>query len=68
MKKSSETVGQAWIRALSLVAIDKDNAVAFDDAMRAVPAVNPMLGMDGKALHFAAQGWLVATQSSSATV
>lgn len=62
MKKSDETVGQAWIRELSLFAIDKTNATAYDAARQAVLAINPLLGMDGKALHFAAQGWLVAKQ------
>lgn len=68
MNKSNETVGQTWMRELSLIAIDKANAAAFDDAKRAVLAVNPMLSMDGKALHFAAQGWLVAMQQAVATV
>lgn len=66
MKKSSITVGQAWIRELSLVAIDKTNVVAYDAAQQAVLAINPMLGMDSKALHFATQGWLAAQQQSTA--
>lgn len=60
MKKSSETVGQTWIRGLSLVAIDTTNVTAYKAAQEALLALNPMLGMDSKALHFAAQGWLAA--------
>lgn len=66
MKKSNETIGQAWMRELSLVAIDKGNAERFEQAQQAVLALNPTLGMDGKALYFAAQGWLAAQQSAIA--
>jgi len=63
MKKLNETVGQAWMRELSLVAVDKTNAAGFDQARKAVLALNPTLGLDGKALYFAAQGWMAARQS-----
>lgn len=66
MKKSSETIGQAWMRELSLVSVDGANAAAFHDACKAVLAINPMLGMDAKALHFTAQGWLAAQQHVTA--
>jgi hypothetical protein len=60
MKKTNETIGQAWMRELSLITIDKTNTGAFEDAQKAVLALNPALGMDSKALYFAAQGWMVA--------
>jgi len=67
MKKSNETVGQAWIRELSLVAADKANAADFEQARKAVLARNPTLGLDGKALYFAAQGWMAAQQFAVAS-
>lgn len=63
MKKSSETIGQAWTRELSLIPVDNTNAAGFEQAQKAVLARNPMLGMDSKALYFAAQGWMAAQQS-----
>lgn len=67
MKNSNETVGQAWMRELSLVAIDKRNLADFERAREAVLALNPMLGADAKALYFAAQGWLAAQQQAVVT-
>jgi hypothetical protein len=64
MKRSNETVGQAWMRELSLVAVDKTNVATFELAQKAVLALNPTLGMDGKALYFAAQGWMAAQQQA----
>lgn len=64
MKKSTETVGQAWMRDLSLVVIDKTSLAAFERAREAVLSLNPMLAADGKALYFAAQGWLAAQQQA----
>ena len=64
MKKSNETFGQAWMRELSLVVVDKTSAAAFERPRDAVLALNPMLGADGKALYFAAQGWLAAQQQA----
>lgn len=66
MTKSNETIGQAWMRELSLVVLDKTTAEAFERARAAVLAFNPMLGADGKALYFAAQGWLAAQQRAVA--
>jgi hypothetical protein len=63
MKNTSETIGQAWMRELSLVPVGEKNAGAFDEARKAVLDRNPNLGMDGKALYFAAQGWMAAQQS-----
>lgn len=60
MKRLGETVGQSWIHQLSLVAIDKTNVAEYQAAQHALLAINPLLGMDGKALHFAVQGWLAA--------
>jgi hypothetical protein len=60
MKKSLETVGQAWIRELSLVDTEAVSAAAVQEAQLAILAVIPTLGMDRKALHFAVQGYLVA--------
>jgi hypothetical protein len=62
MKKSSETVGQAWIRELSLFALDDASVAAFEKARGAVLTINPALGLDSKALYFAAQGWMAAQQ------
>lgn len=66
MKKSNETIGQAWMRELSLMAIDESNFVTFEQAQKAVLAINPKLALDGKALHFAVQGWMAAQQSVAA--
>lgn len=65
MKKSNETVGQAWMRELSLVAVDQKNVATFEQAQQAVLSRNPALGMDSKALYFAAQGWMAAQQSAA---
>jgi hypothetical protein len=62
VKNSNETIGQAWVRELSLVSIDGEHAPAYEEACKAVLALNPSLGMDSKALHFTVQGWLAAQQ------
>jgi hypothetical protein len=67
-KKANETVGQAWMRELPLVSIDADDAAAFHEACRAVLAINPMLAMDDKALHFPAQDWLAAMNQAAVAV
>jgi len=66
MKEASETIGQAWMRELSLVAVDDANAASFERARQAVLALNPKLGMDSKALYFATQGWMASQQFAGA--
>ncbi len=66
MMKSNETIGQMWMRELSLVSIEGDNAPAFHEACRAVLVINPTLAIDGKALHFTAQGWLAFQEQHKA--
>lgn len=48
-----------------LVAVDQKNVATFEQAQQAVLSRNPALGMDSKALYFAAQGWMAAQQSAA---
>jgi hypothetical protein len=65
MKRTNETVGQAWRRELSIVDIEDAGFAAYEAACKCILLLQPMLAMDSKALYFAAQGWLAAKNEAT---